>query len=104
MFPEKKMDISSISSDPQGYSHSIHLWGMTSGGNGTEQIIAVNFDFRGLSERKCELGSDGLVDTNGDYELWLLIRAADSVPSQETDFELFQWQTDTEYCTCSSKL
>ena len=68
-FSDSKVQIEDITTVPSDNSRNFLLWGKDSGGRAGD-LITVNLDFTGLTDKQCILNEDNPNDENGDYYLW----------------------------------
>ncbi|KAK4988073.1 vacuolar protein sorting/targeting protein PEP1 [Elasticomyces elasticus] len=67
-FSDTKLIIDDISTVPSDTSRNFLLWGKGSGSKG--DIVTVNIDFSGLTDKKCNLNKEHPEADDSDYYLW----------------------------------
>ncbi|KAL9078519.1 MAG: hypothetical protein Q9157_002575, partial [Trypethelium eluteriae] len=65
---EGEVIVSDISSVPSDMSRNFLLWGKEAGSNG--DLVTVNLDFTGLTNKQCELNRENPDAGNSDFDLW----------------------------------
>ncbi len=68
-FSDSKVQIEDISTVPSDNSRNFLLWGKDAGGRSGD-LVTINLDFTGLTDRQCTLNEENPNDENGDYYLW----------------------------------
>jgi len=68
-FSDSKVQIEDISTVPSDNSRNFLLWGRDAGGRSGD-LITINLDFTGLTDKPCDLDEENPEDENGDYYLW----------------------------------
>lgn len=68
-FSDSKMQIEDISTVPSDNSRNFLLWGKETEGR-SGNMVTINLDFTGLTDRQCVLNEKNPNDENGDYYIW----------------------------------